>query len=673
MRTITPDDLFSFRLDGGIQVSPNENLIVYVESQAQKKENNYKRQLMAVRPGEEPFAFTAGPSDTHPAFSPDGLWIAFLSERSGQSQIWIMATHGGEAQQLSKIEGGITEFVWAPDGHSLFAIAKLTESGIQLESTHSDDDHEDPRIKFNRDVKVITELSHKMDGVGYYDEKRPHVVHVYLDPEKSPEQLTFGPYRHGSLAIDASGTKIAVLSRYGDDYDRDWPQGVLYLLDLTEGPNPAPQALTDDTWSVDSPAFTLDGGDIVFVAEKKEDWGYDTPNLYSYRLSTGEMHAIAHDWDRPIGNLALSDMIGSGSNPFCFTSDGSSLFTLSSFAGATQLITVDLTANTVTQLTQDDCVYYSYHLNAGQTHAALVKSTPENPSQITWLDLKTGNETLLVNPNQALLSQCQISSPKRFQYRAPGGPAIDGWVMKPADYVPGRTYPAVLEIHGGPMMLYAQSFFFEFQWLAANGYGVIYTNPRGSQGYGTDFCKAIQKEWGNLDYADIMAGLDTALTDNPWIDATRLGVAGGSYGGYMTNWILGHSQRFAAAVTMRSVVDWRAMVGTGDGGWHWMLRAGGTPPWQDDTWYRQQSPITYVDNFNTPLLIEHQEGDLRCPIEQGEMLYTAVKYLNRAPVKFVRYPGEFHGMSRDGKPWHRVHRLESMSDWLNTYLIPTVD
>ena len=240
--------------------------------------------------------------------------------------------------------------------------------------------------------------------------------------------------------------------------------------------------------------------------------------------------------------------------------------------------------------------------------------------------------------------------------------------MKPVHFDAHKRYPAILEIHGGPMMLYAQSFFFEFQCLAAKGYGVIYTNPRGSQGYGTEFCTAIQKEWGNLDYLDVMAGLETALAAESWIDPNQLGVAGGSYGGYMTNWIIGHTDRFKAAVTMRSVVDWRAMVGTGDGGWHWMKRADQKAPWQNDEWYRQQSPITYVENITTPLLIEHQEGDLRCPIEQGEILYTAVKYLNQAPVKFVRYPDEFHGMSRDGKPWHRVHRLETMTDWLDTYI-----
>lgn len=673
MRVLTTEDLFAFRLDGSVEVSPVEDLVIYVESQAQPKDNSYRRQLMAVRPGQDPFVFTAGPSDTHPAFSPDGHWVAFLSERSGQSQIWLLPTHGGESRQLSKIEGGIAEFIWAPDGQSLFAIAKLSAMGIMPEKTQQESDSEEPRVKFNRDVKVISELAHKMDGVGYYDEKRPHIVQIFLEHDQQPRQLTSGPYRHAGLAIHPDGTKLLVRSRYGQAYDRQWPEGVLYLLDLSQESTPTPRALTDDTLSVGQAAFTPHGNQIVFVADHEDAWGYDTPSLYICQWQSGVITPLAHHWDFPIGNLSLSDMIGSGSSPLIFSTDGTHLFTLTSQRGATHLVRVNLEDQTVLTLTAQDAVYYSYALNASQSHAALVRSTPTNPSEVVWLDLSASTEQSLANPNAALLKQIALATPERFHYNTDQGPEIDGWVMKPAEFQPDRQYPAVLEIHGGPMMMYAQSFFFEFQWLAANGYGVIYTNPRGSQGYGAEFCKAIQKEWGNLDYADIMWGLDQALDLNPWIDATRLGVAGGSYGGYMTNWIVGHTDRFRAGVTMRSVVDWRAMVGTGDGGWHWMRRAGGVPPWQNDDWYRQQSPITYVDQITTPLLIEHQEGDLRCPIEQGEILYSAIKYLNKAPVKFVRYPNEFHGMSRDGKPWHRIHRLESMVDWFNAHIPPIED
>lgn len=181
---------------------------------------------------------------------------------------------------------------------------------------------------------------------------------------------------------------------------------------------------------------------------------------------------------------------------------------------------------------------------------------------------------------------------------------------------------------------------------------------------------AIQTEWGNKDYADIMAVLDQALASHRWIDPERVGVTGGSYGGFMTNWIVGHTDRFKAAVTGRSICDWRSMVGTGDFGPYWIKRFGDAAPWVDDSLYRQQSPITYVENVKTPILIEHQEGDLRCPVDQAMMWYSAIKFLGKAPVRLVTYPGEFHGMSRNGKPWNRIHRLTEITAWFAQYLAP---
>ncbi|HWI62530.1 MAG TPA: prolyl oligopeptidase family serine peptidase, partial [Symbiobacteriaceae bacterium] len=195
--------------------------------------------------------------------------------------------------------------------------------------------------------------------------------------------------------------------------------------------------------------------------------------------------------------------------------------------------------------------------------------------------------------------------------------------------------------------------------------GVVYTNPRGSQGYGQKFCGCIREDWGNLEYQDVMAGLDAALAACPWIDPDRLGVAGGSYGGFMTNWIVGHTDRFRAAVTMRSVVNEASSVGTSDFGFVDMMSYP-TRPWEDLTFYRRVSPLTFVEHIKTPLLIEHQEQDYRCPMEQAEQLYTALKFLRRQ-VEFVRYPESSHGMSRTGKPWLRVHRLRTILEWFGTH------
>ncbi len=668
MRKLAANDLFEFKLAGDVQICSGKNLAVYVESQAVKATNSYRTRIMRIWPGSDPVAFTQGPDDSSPRFSPDGSLLGFISKRSGQKQIWVMSTSGGEARQLSRIEGGIDSFVWNPDSQSVYATAELSDAGIEPERESSQDTAGDYE-KFTKDVKVITELAHKMDGVGYYGPRRPHIVHITLEGAP-PVQITSGPSRHSDLAVSPDGSVLLFTSRLGEDYDRESFEQYVYALRSPLQTPRSPVRVSPVGMSAGDGAFHPDGRHIFFSASHTDDLGYDNPSLYFVTLDDlSTATPAAPQWDRPIGDESLSDMIGPGSNPLRFANQGASVLTLSSDRGTTQLASLDWKRNSLTLLTEGEHVYYSYDLSADGKFALLAKSTPTNPSQLEWLDIERRKAILLADPNRTLLAELELAVPQRFQAHAEGGPAVDGWVMPPAGAKAGERYPTVLEIHGGPMAMYADSFFLEFQWLAAHGYGIVYTNPRGSQGYGRDFCMAIQQEWGRLDYADIMAGLDAAIEQNDWIDPDRLAVAGGSYGGYMTNWIIGHTHRFKAAITMRSVVDWKAMVGTGDGGWHWMRRAGGKAPWHpDDAWYREQSPLTYVENITTPVLIEHQEGDLRCPIEQGEILYTAIKYLNRAPVKFIRYPGEFHGMSRNGKPWHRVFRLNSFTDWLKQYL-----
>jgi len=664
MRKITPEDLFRFQLVGQVTIHPKTHQVVYQEQQAQREENKTNSWLMSVIPGEEPRPFTQGPNDANPKFSPDGTYLAFISRRSGSAQIWVMSTEGGEARQITHIKDGVESFQWHPHSRGLVYIALVGPDGIHSEKSQ---ESEDPYIKFNRDVKVITEQYHKLDGVGYYNESRPHIITQDLACDSEPRQMTKGPMRHSGLCLSADGHYALTTSRYGEDYDINGSRTHLYLVDLSG--HDEPRALTPEPLSVGSGIFAPDGETIYFLASNADDLGYDNVGLYRTNLHGDPPQPIAAHWDRPFADLSISDMPAPGSNPLLCDADGSHLYVLTTRNGTTQLARVGLQDDTVELMTEADQVFYSYDLTHDRRYAALCTTTPTNPGRVLWLDLATRELTVLADPNHDLLTELTLSEPQRFQTHASNGPTIDGWVMKPVGLKAGEKAPTALEIHGGPMMMYAQSFFFEFQWLAAQGYGVVYSNPRGSQGYGRDFCIAIQREWGHLDYDDIIAALDTAIEQEPWIDTERLGVLGGSYGGYMTNWILGHTNRFKAAITMRSVVDWATMIGTGDLGWHWIRRADSTWPWNgDDAWYRQQSPITYVENITTPLLIEHQEGDLRCPIEQGEILFTAMKYFNKAPVKFIRYPEEFHGMSRNGKPWHRVYRLNTFTDGFDQYL-----
>lgn len=664
MRKIAPEDIFEFSLVGDIAIHPKRADIIYCQARASAEGNSTDHQLMRVVPGEAPLPYTQGPSDSHPRYSPNGKWLAFLSKRSGSEQIWMMATDGGEARKISDIKGGVSEFAWLPDSQHLVAIALLGSDGILPESTK---DPDDPYLRFNQDVKVITEIRHKLDGQGYFSERRPHLVFVSIQPDQAPVQLTRGPMRHQGLAVSPDGRFVLTQSRYGEDYDLHASHPHLFMIDLHQPEHP--EELTDDPWAVEQAVFSPDGQSVYFLASDWTKLGYDNVALFHLNLSDRSLRRVAATWDRPFVDVSLSDMPAPASVPMRFDASTRTMYLLTSINGATQLAAVNLWEDTVDLVTPEDQVFYSYEVSADGRLIVLATSSPTDPSQLVIWDGDSQALHPLATPNQELLAGLEIAKPERFAVTSPDGTRLDGFVMRPPDSSPGVKVPTVLEIHGGPMMMYAQAFFFEFQWLAAQGWAVVYGNPRGSQGYGQAFCEAILPRWGHLDYQDIMATLDTAIDQFDFIDPDRLAVMGGSYGGYMTNWIVGHTTRFKAAITMRSVVDWRSLVGTGDLGWHWVARAQNRWPWdEEDSWYREQSPITYVGNITTPLLIEHQEGDLRCPIEQGEMLYTAMQYFHRAPVKFIRYPDEFHGMSRNGKPWHRVYRLNTLSDWLATYL-----
>jgi dipeptidyl aminopeptidase/acylaminoacyl peptidase len=240
--------------------------------------------------------------------------------------------------------------------------------------------------------------------------------------------------------------------------------------------------------------------------------------------------------------------------------------------------------------------------------------------------------------------------------------------MKPIGFEEGKKYPMVLEIHGGPHTMYSNSFFHEFQLLAAEGYVVLYTNPRGGHGYGQKFVDACRGDYGGKDYEDLMQGVDYALGSFNYIDKDRLVVTGGSYGGFMTNWIVGHTDRFKAAVTQRSISNWISFYGVSDIGYYfteWQILGNA---WDDVEKLWHHSPLKYVANIKTPLLILHSEKDYRCPIEQAEQLFIAIKRLGQTDTEFVRFPNSNHDLSRNGNPKLRIERLNRIVGWFNKYI-----
>ncbi|MEO7001826.1 MAG: S9 family peptidase, partial [Ktedonobacterales bacterium] len=318
------------------------------------------------------------------------------------------------------------------------------------------------------------------------------------------------------------------------------------------------------------------------------------------------------------------------------------------------------------RMTDGSCQVYGFSLANDCQTAALALATTTNPGDVYSQLVGSSQSRKLTDINGALLGEIELAQPEEISFRGPDGWEIQGWVLRPTRAAQGEKTPTILEVHGGPAAMYGWSFFFEFQLLAARGYSVVYSNPRGSTGYGRVFSGAVINDWGGKDYEDVLAGLDAAIARGG-LDADRLGVAGGSYGGFMTNWAVGHSDRFKAGVTMRSVVNMATMFGVSDIGWSLTIDELSATPWDDLTRLMRFSPITYVKDIHTPLLILHSDNDLRCPIEEGEQLFSALKFLGRE-TKFVRFEGQSHDLSRTGHPRSRVIRFNEITGWFERFV-----
>lgn len=683
-RKFRVEDLLAFKLAGDCRISPDGTRVAYVLQEINKEKNEYDTGIWVAEEGAAPFRFTGGSKDHSPRWSPDGKYLAFVSKRSGSNQIWLLPLDGGEARQLTRVKGGVANPVWSPDSKYIAFTASLTEKGIEPEGEEPEE--KDLYKKYNKDVKIITRILYKMDGVGYYTDKRSQICVV---PAEGGEvtQLTSGEFNHLDPTWTPDGANIVFTANRLPDGDyQPWhvdiwsvPRAGGELTRLTPG---------DGKLAASEPSISPDGRYIAFIGTDPAEHGYGLSRLYLLDRQSGEIRLLSAKLDRGFGNEVATDLPAPAGGRLTWSPDGRFIYAIVSDAGQVHLVRVDAATGDVTPLTGGDKVVYSYSLSADCRRAAIAYATGASPADVYLAKLdeprpepRVANccavlsgggvrEVRLTNHNDDLLSGIDFPLPERFVFSAGDGhPDVDGWILRPAGFEPGKKYPTILEIHGGPMSMYGAGMFFEFQWLAAQGYAVVYSNPRGSLGYGRDFCHCIMADWGNLDYLDCMAAIETAVKRFDFVDGDRLGVAGGSYGGFMVNWIVGHTDRFKAAVTMRPVVNRWSAMGTSDTGYNRVGQFGTENWWEEKNMapYLKQSPLLHASKIVTPLLIDSQEGDLRCPPEQAEQLYAALKFQHKT-VKMVRYPGEFHGMSRTGKPWHRVHRLNMIAEWFNEYL-----
>lgn len=653
--SLVPEDLLALKLVGAPIADPIRERFYFVESRLNRTENRGETRLgyldRTSPSPPTPHWLTAGPSDHDPRPSPDGQRLAFLSRRSGASQVWILPLDGGEPAQLTHIRGGVSDLVWCSDGASLIVVAALRDAGLESEDEPAPGD---PRTRYTQDVRIIRRQYHKMDGVGFFDDRFRQLVRVTV-PDGQTTVLTHEPAHHVAPAISPDGLFVAFVANLRPDADsRPFPAD-LHRLHLPSGRQ---ELLTHGEIGVEAPAWRPDGRALAVLGTRPEDLGYGNSGLYLV-VPGRDPELWSAALDRPLGDHTAGDTLAPQRSQLVWRRDGQTVAAQVATEGRVEVWEFDGRGPGRPLLAGDRVIG---SLAGGSDDSLLLGwSDPVTPSALSWWD---GEERTWVWP--VPWRPEDIARPTKFQFRAPGGPPVDGWILRHAGRRPGPV-PVVLEVHGGPASLYGERFFFEFQVLAQAGWAVVYTNPRGSLGYGHAFCTAIMGQWGDRDYQDVLAGLDAALARDPGLDGRRVAIAGGSYGGFMVNWAISHTDRFVAAVAMRSVVNRVSAMGTSDMGWLRMPQYGGARWWENPEPYWQQSPLRYASAIRTPLLLEHQEQDLRLPMEQAEQLFMVLKTLGR-DVTLVRYPGESHGMSRQGKPWHRVFRLEMMREWLRRHL-----
>lgn len=663
-RLIKPDDLKSLHLVGDPQISPDGKSIVFAKSHVGEKNDKVTNLWLVPTGGGEARQFTSSGKDGGARWSPDCKKIAFTSGRDKPSaQVFVLDVAGGEAVCLTKFpEGSIGGFEWSPDGKKLAVKFRETEKEWTEEASE-----ERKKKGLSTPPRVIDEVWYRLDGDGYFNTARYKLFIV--DVESGEHKVTYDKDSYGwfDFSWSPDSRTIAIAANTSKSpFHTPWKDR-LYLHDTKTGKTAIVKNQVDG--SCNTPRFSPDGKKVAFAGREGRDplWGAMNVHLFVVDIKTGKKKNLTGDTDYCLEAATLSDTreAGFGAN-FAWTQDSKTILFSLGWRGETHVASVPASGGDVKVLTSG-AKEFGFASIEGNSLGMTVGSW-DRPNEIAIGKLASGKLTVtnLTDFNAEFFAEIELAKPQAFTAKAADGWEVHGWVLRHPRTKAAKA-PAVLEVHGGPHAQYGVPFFHELQLLAANGYVVAYANPRGSKGYGEAHCNAIKGDWGNRDWADVEAVADY-LAARKDVDAKRMAIMGGSYGGYMTCWAIGQTTRFKAAITDRCVSNLVSMAGNSDfpdvPDTYWAGNA-----WDDNDTMWSQSPIRYVRNAKTPTLIIHSEGDLRCNVEQGEQVFCALKTLG-VPTRFVRYPSSTsHGMSRSGPADLRIHRLEQILTWYREHLV----
>jgi dipeptidyl aminopeptidase/acylaminoacyl peptidase len=663
---MTAEDLYAFQFLTDAQLSPDGQRVAYAVRTVKQERDGYGSAIWLV-PFDGSFAatcFIAGPGqDTLPRWSPDSRTLAFVSDRAAPDKtdvakdgkkkdkkpknVFVISLDGGEARQLTTFEDDCGDITWSPDGRRIaFTVRDAKADGA--------DDDGAPR--------VYERMRYKTDEGDLSDQRRRHVWIVDA-AGSAPLRLTDGDWDDQHPAWSPDGRHIAFVSNRTDDRESNTVADI-HIVGVEGGG----WRVTDGVGSYGNPRFSPDGKWIACYGVARAI-GSSAKNVHLFMFpwrGDASGRDLLKEWDRTVGSVVMSDMRAQVQTlPPTWTADGTRVIFVGSDQGTANVYSVPVSGGEVRAETVGAHQVVSLSLASDTRRFACVFSHATCPGDVAAGELGKGFRCL-TDLNGEVMRTRHITPSERVEFKGADGWMVEGWLMKPRGFDAAKKWPLVLEIHGGPHSTYGNGFFHEFQVLTGRGYGVLYTNPRGSHAYGEKFSTACVGDWGGKDYEDLMAGVDHALASG-WVDEKRLYVTGGSYGGFMTNWIVGHTTRFRAAATQRSISNNISAFGTSDIGWHfWEHEMGDATPWRNAERLIERSPLTYVPKVKTPILILHAERDLRCPIEQAEQFFIALR-LHGVEATFVRFPEDNHDLTRGGKPRNRVEHARRIADWFDAH------
>ncbi len=654
-RNFTLDDMFQFTRVSDPQISPDGRLVAFVASVINKEQNRSNSDIWIVSSeGGTPRQLTSSDkADDRPRWSPDGKTIAFRSTRDGSPQIYLIDITGGEAKKITSIPNGIANHIWLPDGKGFIFQSDVYPdcfTGSWISDKDCNEKKSETLSKSKVKARIIDELMFK-HWDRWIDEKRSHIFFSSIDG-KEVRQLTNGNFTVPPLAlngtedvqISADGKEIAFSTNM--DKNNAWStNNDIFTIPISGG---EPKRISISNGTDVSPRFSPDGNFIAYRSQKTPTYEADLWRILVYNRKTGETRILT---DESIFDNWVDEII--------WSPDSRTIYFTAEVKGNVSVYSIDIKQN-VKELLGGPYWHENLRLSKDGKFFTFTRREISYPNEVYRASFNGKNISKITDVNRKFLNEVNLVKGEEHWFDGAEG-KVQGWIVKPPDFDPTKKYPLLLIIHGGPQQMFGNSYRNDWQAFPAAGYVVFYTNPEGSPGYGQKFVEAISKDWGGNCYISLMNATDYILSLG-YIDEHKMAAYGGSFGGYMVNWILGKTDRFAALISHAGVYNLEAMHGTTEELWFPEWELGGTP-WENPTLYEKWSPNLLVKNFKTPTLITHGELDFRVPIQQGMELFTALQRQG-IPSQFLWFPDEGHWIL---KPQNNELWYKTMIEWLDKW------